>query len=166
MTRKRDYESGPNVPTNSSRPSKTGDEEAAFRAYLRNRGVKYTSARRHILQTVLEIDKHFEAEELLYMLRDRGLNVGMATVYRTLPLLVDCGILKQVRFDVKHAHYERVFGEEPHHHMVCRDCGRIIEFSSDAVLELGRRIGRQHDFQVTAHRFQLAGLCSECSSRS
>lgn len=135
----------------------------AFRLYLRGRGVKYTMARRKILDTVLALKEHFEAEQVLYLLRERGESVGKATVYRTLPLLVDCGILKQVRFDVKQAHYEHAFGEEPHDHMVCRRCGRIEEFSSDEIAELGRQIAKRHHFHAIGHRFQISGLCWECS---
>jgi len=137
---------------------------AAFKEYLREGGIKYTSARRVILDTVLEMHDHFEAEQVVYLLKDRGNNVGKATVYRTLPLLVDCGILKQVRFDVKQAHYEHDFGQKPHDHMVCGACGRIIEFDSDALIALRRKIGQRHHFHVTSHRIQLIGVCSECES--
>ncbi len=139
------------------------DAREAFRRYLRDRGIKSTSARQKILDVVLQMREHFEAEQVLYALRQRGLNVGKATVYRTLPLLVDCGILKQVRFDVKQYHYELAFGEGPHDHMVCRRCGRIVEFASEEVVELRARIARQHHFHVVSHRLQLSGLCWECS---
>jgi len=134
-----------------------------FRRYLRNRRINYTRARERILDAVLDLREHFEAEQVLYLLKQRGCNVGKATVYRTLPLLVDCGILKQVRFEAKRAHYEHAYGEHPHDHMVCRRCGRIIEFAADEIVELGRRIGQRHHFHVIAHRFQLSGLCWECS---
>lgn len=134
-----------------------------FRKYLRSHGVKYTSARQKVLDAVLDLHEHFEAEQVLYQLKERGWNVGKATVYRTLPLLVECGILKQVRFDVKQAHYEHDFGEGPHDHMVCRRCGRIIEFASDEIVELRSRIAQRHHFHVVSHRFQLSGLCWECS---
>ncbi len=135
----------------------------AFRKYLKDRGIKYTGARQRILDVVLDMQDHFEAEQVLYLLRERGQKVGKATVYRTLPLLVDCGILKQVRFDVKQTHYEHAFGEAPHDHMVCRRCGRIVEFTLDEITSLRRRIAQQHHFHVTGHRFQLTGLCWECS---
>ncbi len=134
-----------------------------FRKYLRDHGIKYTQQREMILDAVLDLGTHFEAEQLLYLLRERGLTVGKATVYRALPLLVDCGILKQVRFDVKQTHYEYAFGEAPHDHMVCRRCGRIVEFDAQEVLELRARIARQYHFHVAGHRFQLSGLCWECS---
>ncbi len=137
--------------------------QEALRKYLQDRRIKYTSARRKILDAVLELEDHFEAEQVLYLLKERGHKVSKATVYRTLPLLVGCGILKQVRFDVKQAHYEHAFGADPHDHMVCHRCGRIIEFASDEVVELRGRIARRHHFHVISHRFQLSGLCWECS---
>ena len=136
--------------------------EAEFRRYLKSRGVKFTQPRQHILDVVLGIHDHFEAEQLLFALRQQGQRVAKATIYRTLPLLVDCGILKQVRFDVKQAHYELAFGEDAHDHMVCRRCGRIIEFGSDEVIKLRKRLAREHRFRSIAHRFQISGLCEEC----
>ncbi len=141
------------------------DLRQAFRKYLKRHGIKHTVARRKILDAVLELHGHFEAEQALNLLHEHGHNVGKATVYRTLPLLVDCGILKQVRFEVKQAHYEHAFGEGPHDHMICRRCGRITEFASEDVLELCARIARRHHFHVTGHRFQFFGLCWECSIR-
>lgn len=135
----------------------------AFLAYLRDRRIKNTSQRRAVLDAVLDFSDHFETEQVLYLLRERGARVGKATLYRTLPLLVDCGVLKQVRFDVKQAYYEYAFEEDPHDHMVCRRCGRITEFASDELLDLGRQIAKRHHFHVISHRLQLSGLCWECS---
>lgn len=134
-----------------------------FRKYLKDHGIKNTSARQKILAAVLDLHEHFEAEQVLYHLRERNEKVSKATVYRTLPFLVDCGILKQVRFEVKQAHYEHAFGEGPHDHMVCSRCGRIVEFASEEVEDLSTRIGRRHHFHVIGHRFQLSGLCWDCS---
>lgn len=132
--------------------------------FLQDRGIKNTAPRRMILDAVLSLQEHFEAEQVLYLLRERGSKVGKATVYRTLPLLVDCGILKEVRFDVKQILYEHVFAEdEPHDHMVCTRCGRIVEFSTDEIMGVAREVGKAHHFHVTGHRLQLSGLCWECS---
>lgn len=139
------------------------DVRAAFRAYLRKHRIKNTTARAKILDAVLSVEGHFEAEQVLKYLRKADSPVGKATVYRTLPLLVDCGILKQVRFEANRAHYEVAFGEQPHDHMVCRRCGRIIEFDADEVVTLRERIARRYHFHVINHRLQLSGLCWECS---
>ena len=140
------------------------DPQDTFRRYLGLRRIKFTAARRKILETVLELREHFEAEQVLYLLREHGDKVGKATVYRTLPLLVGAGILREARFDVKHTHYEHAFGKEPHDHIVCRSCGRIIEFRSDAVLDLRARIARKHGFRDLGHRFQISGLCRDCTA--
>ncbi len=144
---------------------KTETARAEFHRYLMGRGIKFTSPRRHILDVVLEMNDHFEAEQLLFALRTRGERVAKATIYRTLPLLVDCGILKQVRFDVKQAHYELCYGENPHDHMVCRRCGRIVEFGSDDVITLRTRLARKYHFHAISHRLQVSGLCWECANQ-
>lgn len=147
------------------RPIDVQAAEETFVRYLRARGTKYTRPRRAILRTVLKMHEHFEAERLLGQLRQAGLRVGKATVYRTLPLLVDCGILKQVRFLDERVHYEHTFGEDAHDHMVCRGCGRIIEFDSAGVEQLRDAVAREHHFQAVSHRLQISGWCAECAQR-
>jgi Fur family ferric uptake transcriptional regulator len=109
------------------------------------------------------MDEHFEAEQVLFALRSQGERVAKATIYRTLPLLVECGILKQVRFDVKQSHYRVCFGDAPRDNMVCRNCGRIIEFSSEDLTRLRDRLARKHQFQPLSHRLQISGFCQECA---
>ncbi len=136
--------------------------EAAFRAHLRRRGLKYTRERRAILQAVMRNEQHFEAEELLWAMRRQDVRVGKATIYRTLPLLVEAGIIREVIYGEKHAHYEHTFEHAPHDHMVCRDCGRVIEFDSRELLELIRQLCGRQGFQPLYHRFQVSGRCERC----
>jgi len=110
-------------------PQPAPDEQIAtaeniFREYLRDRGLKYTDERRTMLQCVMRNDEHFEAEQLLLTMRQAGVRVGKATIYRTLKLLVACGIVKEVHFSNKQVHYEHTYGQDPHDHMVCRRCPR------------------------------------------
>ncbi len=145
--------------------NKNESQDAAretFNRYLKQRGIKLTAPRRRILDVVLDLSDHFEAEQLVYALSRQGHRVAKATVYRTLPLLVDCGILKQVRFDVKQAFYERSFGEAVHDHLVCQECGRIIEFASQKIIDLRDQLAHQHGFQAASHRFQITGRCADC----
>lgn len=137
--------------------------ENIFREYLRSNGLKFTPERQTLLHEVLKTDRHFEAEEILISLRQSGSRVAKATIYRTLPLLVNCGIIKQAHFGEKHAHYEHAFGQVPHDHMVCRQCQRIIEFDSQEVARLRAEIAAQHDFHAVSHRFQIMGLCQACA---
>ena len=107
-------------------------------------------------------EQHFEAEELLWAMRRQDVRVGKATIYRTLPLLVEAGIIREVIYGEKHAHYEHTFEHAPHDHMVCRDCGRVIEFDSRELLELIRQLCGRQGFQPLYHRFQVSGRCERC----
>lgn len=137
--------------------------ENLFREFLRDRGLKYTDERENILGSVMGTDEHFEAEQLLFLMRQKNLRVGKATVYRTLKLLVECGIVKEVHFSNKQVHYEHTYGQDPHDHMVCRRCGRIIEFDAKDVERLRTLIAANYRFHALSHRFQIHGLCEACS---
>lgn len=136
--------------------------ENLFCEYLRDRGLKYTHERKTVLREVLGNPDHFEAEQLLVDLRQAGRRVAKATIYRTLPLLVNCGILKQVQFGDKLTRYEHTFGQNAHDHMVCGQCHKIIEFSSEDVVRLRTVLASRFRFHALSHRFQISGLCWEC----
>lgn len=136
--------------------------ENVFREYCRDRGLKYTGERRDIVRAAMQMEEHFEAEQLLLIMRQSAKRVGKATVYRTLKLLVECGIVKEVHFSNKQVHYEHTYGQDPHDHMVCRRCGRIIEFSAADVVKLRTVIAADHRFHALSHRFQILGLCETC----
>lgn len=137
--------------------------EYTFRAFLHGQGLKYTGERRKIVRAVMRTDEHFEAEELLRLMWEDDNRVAKATVYRTLKLLVECGIVAEVHFSNKQVHYEHSFGEAPHDHMVCRGCGRIIEFDASEVLRLTEQVAASHQFDVQGHRFQIIGRCRTCT---
>jgi Fur family ferric uptake transcriptional regulator len=137
--------------------------EDIFRAYLHDRGLKYTPERQMLLHEVLSTPQHFEAEQLLISMRQAGKRVAKATIYRTLPLLAECGIIKQVQFGDNLARYEPILGQAPHDHMVCLRCRRIIEFDSSEIASLRDAIASRHQFKSSGHRFQITGLCAECA---
>lgn len=137
--------------------------EETFREYLRERDLKYTSERRTLLLAVLHSQEHFEPDDLLVGLRQQGTRVGKATIYRTLPLLVDCGILRRAFLGGNRVYYEHSLGPTPHDHMVCRKCGRVIEFDSTDLLQLRERIAASAAFQADSHRFQIVGTCADCA---
>jgi Fur family transcriptional regulator, ferric uptake regulator len=136
--------------------------EGVFREYLRERRLKYTAERRLLLGAVMRNNEHFEAEQLLLDMRQAARHVGKATVYRTLKLLVDCGIVREVHFSNKQVHYEHAYGQDAHDHMVCTRCGRIIEFEASDVVRLRSALSARHAFHAMSHRFQIRGLCEAC----
>ena len=140
-------------------------KEATFRDFLTARGLRFTRERAHILDKVFSTHKHFKADELRLAMRTQNARVSKATIYRTLALLVESGLLRQVITGEKHAHYEHVFGHEHHDHMVCSRCGEILEFFDPAIERLQDKICRQKRFQAEGHRLQITGLCARCAPK-
>jgi Fur family transcriptional regulator, ferric uptake regulator len=137
-------------------------EEKKFREFLKGEGLKFTSERRRILEEVFRIHEHFEVDDIVIGLRGRGERVSRASVYRTMPLLVGSGLLRQVHSAEKHSHYEHIFGHDHHDHLICRECGRAIEFSNQEIEELQARVCGRHGFLPATHRLEIFGTCSKC----
>lgn len=131
---------------------------AVFRRFLKSRDLKYTQERADVLDAIIARDGAFEAEELLLDLRARGHDVSKATVYRTIRLLLDAGIITQSLFDAKQSHYELIYGREPRDFMVCMKSGRRIEFRSNELTELRNRICTELGWKPVGHRFQIFAI--------
>src|SRR4030042_602897 len=115
-------------------------EKPQFLLYLKQEGLKWTPERDKIFQEALALEGHFEAEELAYLLRKKGNRISKATVYRTLPLLVKAGLIKEVIHGEKHHHYEHIHDEKRHDHLICLKCGKIFEFEDDSLREIEEKI--------------------------
>lgn len=134
---------------------------AVFRKHLRHEGQKFTPERAQVLDTIIQLNRVFEAEELLDELRARGMSVSKATVYRTLKLLQDAGIIEPVLFDQKQAHYQLTYGRGATDQMICVETGQVIEFTDDDLLELRNRIARKHGWSPVGHRLQIFAVSPE-----
>ena len=137
--------------------------EKVFRDYVQSKGLKFTPERQIILNHVFECHGHFEAEELLIDMRKNNKRVSKATIYRTLALLVNSGLLREVIFGEKHAHYEHVYGHEHHDHLRCLGCGKIIEFIDDTIEEAQLRVGQRFKFTIADHFMEIIGYCNNCT---
>lgn len=136
---------------------------ARFASYLKRNHLKMTRERRLILREMLEDDSHLEAEDLLVRFRQRGEKVSRATIYRTFDLLVRAGLIEKSDFGHGHYHYEKSFGREHHAHMICQQCGAVIEFGSVELENLQKRICAEHGFRPEKHSLQIFGTCSKCA---
>lgn len=134
---------------------------AIFRRYLKSQDLKYTPERADILNAIIERDGVFEVEELLLEMRNRGYQVSKATVYRTIKLLQEAGIITQALFDSKQAHYQLIYGKEPRDYIVCMKTGKHIEFNSQELTTLRDRICREHGWEPVGHRFQIYAISPE-----
>lgn len=135
-----------------------GDLKRRWREYLHDKRLNTTQQRELIVDHFLRCRDHISIDELLVRVRKRNKRVGYATVYRTLKLLVDCGLAHQRQFGDGQARYE-VTGEH-HDHLICTRCGLILEFEDDEIERLQDRIAeRLGGFKVVRHRHELYGLC-------
>jgi Fur family ferric uptake transcriptional regulator len=136
------------------------EAERKLRKYLAVRGLRCTVERLTILKTVWDHRGHPSAEEISQELSSGPLCVSRATVYRTLDLLVETGLLTCSTLGEGHRHYE--IHAEHHDHLICRSCGRIIEISSAELERLQEELCKKHDFQTISHSLEIIGYCSRC----
>lgn len=142
------------------------DTEAAHQIlsdYLKKSGkLRATPERYAILDAVLQTHGHFDAETLYYRLVTNGVKVSIATVYNTLDLLQNCGLVSKYRFAEKTSRYEKAFGRPHHHHLICLNCGDIIEFVSEKLERIQDDVCREKSFHPQSYTLQIFGICSRC----
>ena len=136
--------------------------EQLFRSYLISKSLRFTPERRKILKEVMGIHGHFEVEDIFTRLRRKKANISRASIYRTMPLLLDSGIVRKTPCELMAARYEHILGHEHHDHMVCISCGRIIEFKKDKIEKLQEDAAKEHAFKILGHRLIISGLCKGC----
>ncbi len=145
-----------------------GKEEQHLRDRLRSRGLRMTPERAAILHEIFDMEGHFQPDDLLVRFRTRGVRISSATIYRTLDLLVSCGLVHRETFGGG-AHYERahhVDGESHHDHLVCDACGAIFEFHNAQIETLQEQVCREFDFEPHGHSHQINGVCADCRRRA
>lgn len=137
---------------------------------LKEKGLKVTQQRWIVLQTLAEnSDKHMTAEDVYEVVRAEHPELGLATVYRALQLLREMQLLDRINLDEGCVRYEiRDLSESDmhhHHHLICRDCGKVIPFEQDLLDALEAQIERETGFRVFDHELKFFGQCKECSER-
>ena len=128
---------------------------------LEERGYRLTAARAAILDALTDSGGHLTADDLTEMVRRRRTGIGRMTVYRTLDLLCDLGLLRPVYQGTGAAHYI-ILEDGHHHHLICSGCGRVIEFDQCALETLHDEIDRRFSFRVDGHLLELYGQCDAC----
>ncbi len=126
--------------------------------------MRLTTERLALFDEIYEQHGHIDADQLLAAMKSHGLKTSRATVYRTLDLLVDCGLVRKQRLGGRRHYYEHVHVGLRHDHLICRDCGRVVEFMSPGIEAMQTEICRAHGFEPGSHSLQIVGLCSECAA--
>lgn len=137
-------------------------EKKLFIQFLQERGLKLTKERTAILKKALSCDRHFDPESLYLEIRQEGLKASRASVYRTINLLCECGLVEKVMQTGHGALYEMTLGHAHHDHMLCIDCGQIIEFFSGDLERLQDDICLRQEFEGVSHSLEIRGYCKKC----
>ncbi len=140
--------------------------QEAFSHYIRNQGLKLTRQRQAILDSIFDASGHFTAEELYDRMKTREIYAGKATIYRTLELLAKGGFLEAHDFGTGTAHYEKILGRAHHDHMVCLQCGKVIEFQCEEIEDLQDAQAKKHHFTILAHSHKIFGHCEACAKKA
>ena len=134
--------------------------------YLAEKGFRRTSQRDAIVEAAFSTNEHYTAEELLGMARQVDRSVSRATVYRTLPLLVECGVLKEMDFGKDYKFYDPNYLDHPtHNHLICVDCSRIVEFEDPHIELLENCITKRLGFSPASKSLRIEASCDELRKR-
>ncbi|HET7827172.1 MAG TPA: Fur family transcriptional regulator [Anaeromyxobacter sp.] len=131
-------------------------------AYIAGRGLKHSRQRDRIAQTFLSMGGHVSVEEVVERVRRVDPRISVATVYRTMKLLAECGLAVQRQFGGGQTRYEAAAGRAHHDHLICTSCGEIVEFSNEKIEILQALVARRHGFEVENHKLELYGRCARC----
>ena len=136
--------------------------------YLDRMSLKQTQQRRVIVQHFLSIDSHVDADELHRKVNADGHDVGLATIYRTLNLLTEAGLIEQKSFQDGRSVFEVAHPDSHHDHLICVECRHVVEFEDHEIEALQEAIAKKHGMELKTHRLDLFGRCLDkraCDTR-
>lgn len=135
-----------------------------FRSYLKEKSQRQTPERMRILEEIYAREGHFDADDIYDRIRTDGRKVSRATVYNTLDLLIGCGLVQKHQFGHNHAYYERAYAYQQHDHLICQECGEVIEFCDPRILEIQRMLESIHGFTISDHSLHFKGTCNDAAA--
>lgn len=137
-----------------------------FQSLLEEQGLKFTHERRSIFEEVCHVKEHFDADSLYERFKNKGLRISRDTVYRTIPLLLESGVIQKSVGEGKREFFEPVSNKGHHDHMVCVRCGTIIEFTCEEIERMQEKVCEDHGFQLIFHDHRLFGACRICRAKT
>ncbi len=139
-------------------------EAQIFKDFLKEQRLRWTFQRQIVLEVFLQFDGHVRIPELHEAVLRRDASIGIATVYRTMNLLTECGLVREhdsagtkgKRF------YEKLYRQGHHDHLICLQCGKIVEFEHPLIEKYQLEVCQSHGFTLNHHRMEITGICPEC----
>ncbi len=136
-----------------------------FCSFLQERNLKLTFERKSIFDKVVRLKGHFNADSLYESLRDEKARIARGTVYRTIPLLLESGIIQKSVGEGKREFFENQMGKEHHDHLICLSCHKVIEFHSDEIEKIQENICNHYGFEMSFHDHRMYGHCKSCKKK-
>ena len=139
--------------------------EEYFKSFLKGKKLKYTKERKDIIKAIVRLQKHFDVEDIFRQLRKQKSSVSLATVYRSIPLLIESGLITETTQFQDKIEYEKIYNKPHHYHLICINCGKIIEFNNKDIEKLQQEICLKYNFKATEHRLEIKGYCEKCQQK-
>jgi len=140
-------------------------ELEVLRDYLQQHGLRFTPERESIVREIFSRHDHFTVDELYLGLRQKRA-ISRASLYRTIPLLIEAGLISEVFQDSGQTRYEHTYGHEHHCHLRCQNCGEVVEFHEPVLDDLEARVAAEHGYISSGHRLEVLGTCPSCQKKS
>lgn len=141
------------------------DAKAKFEHFLEEKGLRMTPQRSLIVDVFLRTERHMNSDDLYNLVKKKDRSIGQATVYRTLKLLLESGIAREVDFGEGMTRYEHEYGHEHHDHLICERCRTSIEVVDPRIEEFQEKLARDHGFAMTRHKLDMFGICAKCRAK-
>jgi Fur family ferric uptake transcriptional regulator len=139
-------------------------ELETFRNFIRKRGLRQTKEREAIGSEIFSRGGHFDVDELYLRMKKKG-GVSKPSIYRTIPLLIEAGLITEVYLEDGHMHYEHIYGRDHHCHIRCSRCRKVREFADERLDRLEKEIAGMFGFRPEGHKLVIWGLCPDCARR-
>ena len=138
------------------------EQKEIFAAYLKKKKLKITRQRQVILDNFLKTEGHLSTEELYNQVRQKDRTIGYATVSRTMKALTDAGLAREIDLGDSRSRFEPLYKRPHHHHIICVECQKAIEFLSPELEQLQEQVVSRYRFRPLRHHFQVFGVCEDC----
>ncbi len=139
------------------------DQNRILMNVLKQERLRYTNQRQAVWDELKSSNEHRDADDIYVAIRQKGVSVSRATVYRTIDVLTKYNLINKINIGDGKSRYEHVLNSVHHDHIICRECGIILEFVDEKIESLQNEIAKKYDFKLEDHIHQLIGLCKSCN---